>query len=401
MAPSSFFFFLLLLCCTPAGFLRASAAAASTATHNRRTLHQPFFPKYPSSSYSSSSSLPTVGAFFPLDLSPPHPPPASSAATFPTFPVNVSSISHASSTSHSRLSPSSLLPAVAAPLLAFAFLVLSVVLFLHLRRRRGADNDVGSDSIRFFPPRGASSGEQEISAAAPSTAASLGGSEFLFVGTAGSSHRDTSESCASGGLTTYWKLRSPELRPLPPLPRQVLLSGEACRSSSTSDEEICSANTSPPPPPKPTSLLRPPTPSPPKRRPPAHSPPTPMEDGSDEKVGTLQYSPRKNLRSPRKIGDFARSALVGEQNPPPPAPVPAAGSHEGQSVDIPTFRLPLLAPPRDSVLKKTVISRENPNAAEKQEENLGPKLNRLSSDKSQASPEHAMVLDHLKSGSLQ
>ncbi|XP_042407412.1 formin-like protein 1 [Zingiber officinale] len=377
MAPSSFLFFFLL-------------TVTSTATHNRRALHQPFFPKYSSSSYSSSSSHTTFGAFFPLEPSPPNPPPASSTAAFPTFPVNVSSTTDASSTSPSRRSPSNLLPAVATPLLAVAFLVLSFVLFFHLRHRQGgvADNDVGSDSIRFFPPPAASSGEQEISAAAPSSAASLGGSELLSVGVAGSSHRDTSESCASGGFTTYWKLRSPELRPLPPLPRQVLLSGEACRSS-TSDEEICSVNTSPPPPPKHTSLLRPPTPSPPKRRPPAHSPPSsPFEAESDEKAGNLQYSPRKNLRSPRKIGDFARRALVGGQNPPPPAPVPAAGSDEGQNVKIPTFRLPLLAPPRDSVLKKTVISRENPNAAEVHEEDLGPKLKRLHSDKSQAIPEH-------------
>ncbi|RWW19182.1 hypothetical protein GW17_00016775 [Ensete ventricosum] len=363
----------------------STATATSTAIHNRRTLHQPFFPltssspppaqppspslpKYPSSSATSYSFRP----FFPLYPSPPPPPPPSPVATLPTFPANISSLV----SSPSRHSPPRLVPAVVSPLLALALLGLSLALFVHIRRRRrrgGADKDARSDSLRFFPPDTTASDGRKLSAtssAAPAPAAPAG-SEFLYLGTLVTSRVRETESSAS----PYRKLGSPKLHPLPPLPRQFR-SADASRSSSSgfyspknspggkgssaagpassskkpalgSKMERCgsrsstlstpscissnvasspsqsSPTTSSPPPLRPPPLLRPPTPSPPKRRPMSHSSPSsPPEADCDRKSATLQSS-GQNLQSPRKIGDFGRNSVAVGHNPvPPPPPLP-------------------------------------------------------------------------------
>ncbi|KAJ8464959.1 hypothetical protein OPV22_027511 [Ensete ventricosum] len=136
------------------------------------------------------------------------------------------------------------------PLLALALLGLSLALFVHIRRRRrrgGADKDARSDSLRFFPPDTTASDGRKLSAtssAAPAPAAPAG-SEFLYLGTLVNSRGHANESSAAqpaaGGGSPYRKLGSPELRPLPPLPRQFQ-NAEGGRSSS---EEFYSPKNSP------------------------------------------------------------------------------------------------------------------------------------------------------------
>ncbi|WOL11256.1 formin-like protein 1 [Canna indica] len=471
-----FTFFLLLLSYIPLHLLfSTTTGSTAAAVRNRRILHQPFFPltstslpptqppspsfpKYPSSS--SSSSHPSFRPFFPLYPSPP-PPPLSTVATLPTFPANISSLA----SSRSPPSPSRLLPAVATPLLAIVLLGLSLVFFLYLRgrrrrRRRGdANKDARSDSLRLFPPDATASDGRKLSATTSSAApAGPTGSEFLYLGTLVNSRGRPSESSAAqpaaGGGSPYRKLGSPELRPLPPLPRLVR-SGEVRRSSSSEefyspknspgakgnaaglassskkpalDEEArrCGSRSStlstpsylssniasspsrssPPtsssPPSRPRQLLRPPTPSPPKRRPRSHSPPSsPLDVDCDKKAGTVQSSGKK-LRSPRKIGEFARISVKVEQNPPPPPPPPPpAGFLEGQNVNMAAFQPPPLLPPRNTVVWSSSMPQDYSNAGEKHEENPRPKLKPLHWDKVRASSDRAMVWDQLKSGSFQ
>ncbi|WOL00397.1 formin-like protein 1 [Canna indica] len=464
-------FYLPLSNCTRLRFPHYTSSTTTTASiiHNRRTLHQPFFPltsssfppaqppsasfpKYPSASSSSASFRP----FFPLYTSPPPPPHSTTAVTLPTFPANISSVG----SSPSRHSRPRLVPAVASPLLALAFLGISLALFVHLRRRRGGDDkDARSDSLRFFPPDTTASDGRKLSATASSSAAASGppGSEFLYLGTLVSSRGRGNETSTVGGGSPYRKLGSPELRPLPPLPRQFRdaeggrlsseegyyspkdspvekgsppaaaaaptssskkaalgVEMERCGSQSStlstptnissnvvSSPSHSSPTTSSPPPLRPPPLLRPPTPSPPKRRPPSHSPPSsPPELNCDRKVETLQSS-GQNLRSPRKIGDFARNSFDVGQNPLPPPPPPPFECQEDQNEKKPTFQPPVLIPPRPPAGWSFPVPPENSNTTQMQEENPRPKLKPLHWDKVRASSDRAMAWDQLKSGSFQ
>ncbi|XP_074567595.1 formin-like protein 1 [Curcuma longa] len=223
--------------------------------HNRRALHVPFFPapppsasspfpKYPSASSSASSSSsasrPQQG-FFPTYLAPP--PPA-----LPTFPANLSSLIFPSSRSAPpRRGPAThllLLPALLLPLLALA---LAAAFFLRrIRPARGFD--ARSDSLRLFQPADAD----------PKPPAS---SEFLYLGTLVDSRGHQNHphsSSADAGLQVgpsapLSKTGSPELRPLPPLSRQIPQEyGNADGGSSPAEEfyspkvASSSGNTSPP-----------------------------------------------------------------------------------------------------------------------------------------------------------
>ncbi|CAL9168850.1 formin-like protein 1 [Musa acuminata AAA Group] len=466
-----FAFFLFLLSYTPFHFRRSIGSTTASATiYNRRTLHQPFFPltfssfaptqppsssfpKYPTSSSSSSSSHHRLRPFFPLPPFPPPPPhpfPAT-ITTLPTFPANISSLgSYSSGHSSPRF-----VPAVASPLLALALLGLSFVLFLRLRRRcrrAGADKDARFGSLGFFPSDAAAPDGRKLSASPSSAAAAAtpgpSSSEFLYLGTLVSSRVRENESSAAqladGGGSPYRKLGSPELHPLPPLPRQFRsadagrssFSGfyspknspgskgsaaglassskeaalgveETCwsRSSTLSTPSYVSSNaasspsrSSPTTSSLPPSLLRLSTSSPPKARPRSHSPPSsPPGADCDRKVGTLQ-SFGENLRSPTKIGDFAKGSIAVELNPPRPPPT---GFQKDQNVKIPAFQLPVLLPPRNSVVWNSSITSKYSDAAEKHENNPRPKLKPLHWEKVRASSNRKMVWDQHNSGSFQ
>ncbi|XP_042435198.1 formin-like protein 1 [Zingiber officinale] len=226
--------------------------------HNRRALHVPFFPapppsssspfpKYPSasssasSSSSSSASQPQQG-FFPAYLAPP--PPA-----LPIFPANLSSlIFPASHSAPPRRGPAThllLLPALLLPLLVLA---LAAAFFLRrIRPARGFDGR--SDSLRLFQP--------DIAHPKPPPASS----EFLYLGTLVDSRGHQNHphsSSADAGLQVgpsapLSKTGSPELRPLPPLSRQIPQGYGNADGGSSPAEEFYSpkvpsslGNTSPP-----------------------------------------------------------------------------------------------------------------------------------------------------------
>uniref|UniRef100_A0A5B6ZR30 Formin-like protein n=1 Tax=Davidia involucrata TaxID=16924 RepID=A0A5B6ZR30_DAVIN len=226
-------------------FLLTFTAQFSSSTqvhHNRRILHQPFFPidslppttqppfsspqpqpqqpKYPF----SSQSPPNRQFFFPFYPSPPPPPPPSTS-TLATFPANISSLILPQSSSK-PVSRKLVAIAVAVSLLSLALIAALAIFLLYNRRHRSfIDKKTSrSDSIRLFPPNTATSDGRHK----PPRNLSNTSSEFLFVGTLGNStgiddddHSATNSSSAgASSMPGYQKLGSPELHPLPPLPRQ-------------------------------------------------------------------------------------------------------------------------------------------------------------------------------------
>ncbi|XP_008800921.2 formin-like protein 1 [Phoenix dactylifera] len=246
----TFFSFLLL------SFTQLLLSPTHTPTHNRRALHQSFFPldsspspaqppspsfpKYPSS---SSSSQNNQRPFFPRYPSPPPPPSSTISSSLPTFPANISSI--LSPPRHR--SPAKLAPAIALPLLALVFVAFSLgLILLHLRRRRrrAAGKDARSDSLRLFPPNSTASDGRKLSSSSSSAPAA---SDFLYLGTLVSSRGRADEPAApaAGGGSPYRKLSSPELRPLPPLPRQCRNADGGGGAGGSSEEEFFSPKGSP------------------------------------------------------------------------------------------------------------------------------------------------------------
>ncbi|KAL6971807.1 hypothetical protein U1Q18_031488 [Sarracenia purpurea var. burkii] len=243
--PTCFFFFFLLTFFLIYPPVISSPSSKSNHRrphhhHHRRILHQPLFPfeslppttqppvtspqpqpqqqpKYPFSSFSP----PTKGnPFFPFYPSPPPPPPPS--ASLATFPANISSLVLPQSSSKPI---SRRLVAIAASLsLISVVLVVSVVAFVLYHRRHQSFTDkkaLRTDSIRLFPPNTAASDGGHK----PTRNVSSTSSEFLYLGTLRGIDEDgrqagNSSNAGASSMPAYQKLGSPELRPLPPLPRQ-------------------------------------------------------------------------------------------------------------------------------------------------------------------------------------
>ncbi|CBI24709.3 unnamed protein product, partial [Vitis vinifera] len=217
------------------------SAAADYHLQTRRILHQPLFPlnsfpptpspasspqahpqQQPKFPFSSSSS--NKQPFFPAYASPP-PPPSSTALA--TFPANISSLIFPQSSSRKGVSPKLVAIAVGVSLAAVALIAIAAVLLYH--RRQPKRKDPRSDSLRLYPANTAvSDGIQHHKQ--PRSSISGTSSEFLYLGTlvnsrgvdddaaANSSNAGTKRSASAS--PPYQKLSSPELRPLPPLPRQ-------------------------------------------------------------------------------------------------------------------------------------------------------------------------------------
>uniref|UniRef100_A0A0E0KXG9 Formin-like protein n=1 Tax=Oryza punctata TaxID=4537 RepID=A0A0E0KXG9_ORYPU len=261
-------------------------------------------PKFPSSS-SANPAAPdaypfTNYPFFPNFAAPPPPPQPSSDADggLPTFPANISTLVHPTPRPPRRFP---VLQALLLSFLSLCLLLLSALLSLHLFRRlrhrhhahphspssrAGAtnhhddddDGDGDEEGRRLKPP------PMPTSSSNPST-------EFLYLGTLAAPQHPPP-------TTSHQRPGSPELRPLPPLPRVGPPSGEFASRSSASDPstappaaaEASSSSLSPSSPSassptlgsspvhlRPPSIPQPrgraPNPSPPKRRP---QPPDPM-----------------------------------------------------------------------------------------------------------------------------
>ncbi|XP_044497881.1 formin-like protein 2 [Mangifera indica] len=269
MIPSTIFFIIITL---------VSRTTTGHRVHRRHLLHQPFFPvtntlsptQSPSSSpqsqlsphqqtqpkYPFSTTPPkfSQSPFFPSFLSPPPLPPSS---VLPTFPANISSLlfpQHRSSSTHRHV----IVLSVSVSLLSVAILTAIAVIFLYFKHRpNNAGKTSTSDNQRLFPPNlDPSDGTQKTtvqhqklsvsSSNPPSTS-----SEFLYLGTlvnsrsqehnpstaaANSSHVASkigiSLSSLSVSPSSYQKLGSPELKPLPPLLKHnpSFTSGEMCFS---------------------------------------------------------------------------------------------------------------------------------------------------------------------------
>ncbi|KAJ7008755.1 formin-like protein 1 [Populus alba x Populus x berolinensis] len=206
--------------------------SSTSSPHNRRILHQPFFPEGsvpptepPSSSPPSppssttpqipfSTSTPNPPPFFPSYPSPPPPP---SPTTFASFPANISSLILPQSSKPKPTSQKPLLVAISAVISALIVLSITIIVY-YARRRRNRSNFsddktyTGSNiSNRNADTRviGTSNNSYKLSITSTS-------SNFLYMGTLVNSARLDESSDGSDRR----KLDSPELRPLPPLNKE-------------------------------------------------------------------------------------------------------------------------------------------------------------------------------------
>ncbi|KAL1535401.1 formin-like protein 1 [Salvia divinorum] len=434
-------------------FLLLLSSAAATAPPHRRLLHQPLFPldqpsiisqpPFPAPSpepqqpkYPFSSTLPppdpltaSPNAFFPSDsLPPPPPPPSSASSAFATFPANISSLVLPSS-HHPSHKPLKLIISL---IVSLSLLALASLLLLLLRLR--PSTPLKSDSLRLFPPDTPTSDSPSKKPPPPShplhTPASTS-SEFLYLGTLVSPPEPPLQTNLS-----YHRLGSPELHPLPPLPRQ--LSGQIPppapaspenQESNNNDEEdededeffsprdsaankatefnksrslnslpfnspaysispenspSVALNAASPQSKSPDSLVSFPgplrrfIPPPPAREPRAIPSYSPFSPSSTEEGGTTRdCSPRTS-----SFSGAGRAPPV----PPPPPPARPWDSSAGPPE--------LVAPTR-----KVVVA--DKGSLGNSEEILKPKLKPLHWDKVRASSDRAMVWDQLKSSSFQ
>ncbi|KAJ6677568.1 FORMIN-RELATED [Salix viminalis] len=246
----------------------------TSTTHHRHLLHQPFFPlttttpptqppslspqtqpKYPFTSTPNNNDHPKK-PFFPTLPSSPPPPPTSTLAT---FPANISSLlvphrSSSSSPHHNLIITLS----ISLSLLFAALLALLSAFFIYSRRRTqpfSPRKGPISESLRLYPQNTIpSDGSPKIPKLPHRPGVVSTSSEFLYLGTlvnsqAGIDDQNKVTSTSNAGLKTgvspsssshYQKLGSPELRPLPPLPRYnhtpTYRSGEVLVRSSKEDE---------------------------------------------------------------------------------------------------------------------------------------------------------------------
>ncbi|KAJ6370575.1 hypothetical protein OIU76_028789 [Salix suchowensis] len=251
---------------------------STSTTHHRHLLHQPFFPvtpaipptqppssspqpKYPftsdpSSSSSNNNSNPQK-PFFPSLPSPPPPPPSTS--TLATFPANISSLlipRQSSSPRHNLIITIS----ISLSLLFAALLALFSAFFIYSRRKTqpfSPQKGSRSESLRLYPQNTIPSDGSPKPPKLPHRPGVVStSSEFLYLGTLVNSRAGIDDpgkltlsnnpglkvGVSSSSSSQYQKLGSPELRPLPPLPRHnytpTYRSGEVLVSSSKEEDEV-------------------------------------------------------------------------------------------------------------------------------------------------------------------
>lgn len=313
-------------------------------------------------------------------------------------------------------------------------------------RRRRTNSSVSkaqrSDCLRLFPADAATSDE----GSKPSAASS----ELLYLGTrvnsreGGDNAAADSANVGTSSAMAYQKLDSPELHPLPPLPRQNYRSGEVHLSEEGEEEEefyspressgdrdspddnngmssptvllhtdnLMSSNSiSRSPSDRYSNSLSPVSSSvskssspllnvntklsdlKPASSSPPHSPPQ-IEGSLESESGN---SPTTTSKSPAttSVNGFGQIFAVVKQ-PPPPPPLPPPRFWEIPLRGGP----PVLAPPLSSTTAEQKQSHDS-EAVERDEKTPKPKLKPLHWDKVRASSDRAMVWDQLKSSSFQ
>ncbi|KAK3011527.1 hypothetical protein RJ639_011567 [Escallonia herrerae] len=241
----------------------ASTTTTTAATHNRRILHQPFFPQntspptqppspsppLPKLPFSTSTPTPTnESPFFPSFPSPPPPPASPSSAS---FPANISSLSLPQSPKPKPTSSKLIVTAVAAVLAAVT--VVSIVIFLHIRKRRKGQTFSDQKTHRSDTSSRIFSNGAAIANVAPKPPRrpSQASSEFLYLGTLVNSHSAIggNNQPHNGGYGSESdarssKMQSPELHPLPPLNDQSFrpnyTNADVGRTGNDDDEEFYS-----------------------------------------------------------------------------------------------------------------------------------------------------------------
>ncbi|XP_049358749.1 formin-like protein 2 [Solanum verrucosum] len=252
-----------------------TTAGAGVYYRHRRILHQPFFPvvdslppsslpsithpplsspqsqpqpqpKFPFSTLSPPDMPLTQNPFFPVFSSPPPPPPPPPlpSDSYATFPANISSLILPQTSSHSSTKPISgklIAIIISVSVLSAAFLTSLVAFFLHYYRQGKVEEKSyyqRTDSLRLVPPNATPSDGVVIKKHLPSPpppppppppamevprhTPTSNSSEFLYLGTLVSSREVESPELrpAEGVAVNFQRLGSPELLPLPPLPRQ-------------------------------------------------------------------------------------------------------------------------------------------------------------------------------------
>lgn len=226
------FFFIFL--CFSAQFYYLSFAVSA---NNRRVLHEPFFPldspppsqppvpsppapiEYPFQGSTTPVNNDNNNPFFPSYPSPP-PPPVSSSDL---IPANVSSIILPKASKSKPVSTKLIVTAIVSVLAAV--IVLSIAIFLHIRKRRKQSDLKSQRSDSNSNGLNGNSAKNDANSNIPKLQRpSQTSSEFLYLGTLASSHGgvETHNAHNRNGSNTSSapssrKMDSPELRPLPPL----------------------------------------------------------------------------------------------------------------------------------------------------------------------------------------
>ncbi|CAL9197379.1 unnamed protein product [Musa hybrid cultivar] len=403
---------------------------------NRRALHLPFFPLPSTAPAKSPSALPKYPysttshqPFFPLNSSPPPPPPPPPSQQ-PTFPANISSLTFPGS-APAPPSRQSFKVVVTVLLPLLAILAATAAFFLHRRRRRlfSGKYDARSDSQRLVPAESAAS---DGGAPRPAPSAASSSSKFLYLGTLVDTRRDGGPRPGADGMvgSSVRKLESPELRPLPPLPRHYRHGYGNGEAEGLSEDEFYSPRGSSARKESPGRLAYGRASS--SRR---------MFPTAAEKCGSLSwrmstpsYSSSNMASSPRSSARFGsspgqstrrslkslserfltrdRELLAPPPPPPPPLPVVVTAAPGPQQSRAPPLQIPPPPPPLPPVgywesQVRQPQARQPPLLVppklktEKNEEAQRPKLKPLHWDKVQASSDRAMVWDQLKSSSFQ
>ncbi|KAE8721991.1 Formin-like protein 1 [Hibiscus syriacus] len=477
----------------------SAITTATSVRYHRRLLHQPFLPftsfppVYPPSSastvhpprqqqpkypFATTPPSTTRKPFFPsFSTPPPRPPPSS---TVPTFPANISSLLVPHSPSPSSHRRHIILVSLSSALLAAAVILSLVVLalfFRHHNNQNTSSDDKASlsDSIRLFPPNIPSSdASQKLPAPQPpqqppNYVSTNRSSEFLYLGTLVNSTVDPEKAILSrnGGIklevssSPYQKLGSPDLNPLPPLPKvQTLLSGEqflqteqtGSFENNVEDEEdeffsprASSGGRESPPPVRiesssrrdfhgdnfgsrsfnsrtasyplsnscsPTNSFLNSSPLSQRSKSPDAVVPVYTErvKTSSSSSPSASSSSSSDTDSPDRGSNFSGlekespSKVALKKLPPPPPPLPPSRLWEVpvtvSSVPETNSRGPpvLVAPSRSMAVNKPLKKNEG---LEKSEETPKPKLKPLHWDKVRASSDRAMVWDQIKASSFQ
>ncbi|XP_070003836.1 formin-like protein 1 [Nicotiana sylvestris] len=418
-----FFFFLLFLF-----FSTHCVSFAAVSAHNRRVLHESFFPI--DSSPPSQPPLPSPPApptpypfqpstpdnnnnpFFPTYPSPPPPPSPPSPSSLVSFPANISDINLPNASKSKHVSSKLIITAITCVLAAIV--VLSIAICLHAKKRRRHFNDPktqrSSNSNRLNHSSSKNDGNTNRNSIPKLQQPSQTSSEFLYLGTIVNSHGGINSSSNPNTAPSSRKMASPELRPLPPLNGRNLSqnyrnirndddfysteesvgyiessfgAGSLSRrdfaavevdkfvGSSLSGSDSSSSSGS----------------------------------GSPSRSVSLSISPPASVSPKRESCSRPKSPeLVAVVTPPPPQrppppPPPFANPVNGPQVKISANNSPVLISPMEKN-DQNIESFSIEKNVEKSDEILKPKLKTLHWDKVRASSDREMVWDQLKSSSF-